>query len=264
MARWLRPSSRARPPSAARPSSSAAGCAARSAALGQPGRRPLCATLLDRRRGRRPRRRRPERAAFASCDTVGDSKQLDTDGDRAPEGGRLRLPCTWSAEQRVAAQLEEVVVDADPVPAEQLAPDAGHLPLDVVAGQRTVALDAAASGAGSAERSSLPLAFRGNAGRSTKAAGTMYAGSVRPSAARRSLSLAVQPGWRPRRPPAADRRGGPRAARPPPRARPGRRVSAASISPSSMRKPRILTWWSARPRNSSVPSVRQRARSPVR
>ena len=30
-------------------------------------------------------------------------------------------------------------------------------------------------------------------------------------------------------------------------------ASAASISPSSMRKPRTLTWWSSRPRNSSVP-----------
>ena len=38
----------------------------------------------------------------------------------------------------------------------------------------------------------------------------------------------------------------------------------ASISPSSMRKPRILTWVSRRPRNSSVPSRRQRPRSPVR
>ena len=44
----------------------------------------------------------------------------------------------------------------------------------------------------------------------------------------------------------------PRGRPPPPRAPPGARRSAASISPSSMRKPRILTWWSMRPRNSSV------------
>ena len=31
-------------------------------------------------------------------------------------------------------------------------------------------------------------------------------------------------------------------------------VRAVSISPSSMRNPRIFTWWSARPRNSSLPS----------
>ena len=35
-----------------------------------------------------------------------------------------------------------------------------------------------------------------------------------------------------------------------------------SISPSSMRKPRIFTCWSMRPRNSSVPSGRYRTRSP--
>ena len=43
------------------------------------------------------------------------------------------------------------------------------------------------------------------------------------------------------------------------------RRSAASISPSSMRKPRTFTCWSTRPRNSSrSPSASHRARSPVR
>ena len=45
---------------------------------------------------------------------------------------------------------------------------------------------------------------------------------------------------------------------------PGCAASAASISPSSMRKPRTLTWWSSRPRNSSSPSAAPAARSPVR
>ena len=45
---------------------------------------------------------------------------------------------------------------------------------------------------------------------------------------------------------------------------PGCRTSAVSISPSSTRKPRSFTWLSMRPRYSSVPSARQRARSPVR
>ena len=40
-------------------------------------------------------------------------------------------------------------------------------------------------------------------------------------------------------------------------------ANAASISPSSMRLPRIFTWWSKRPRYSSVPSGSQRHRSPV-
>jgi len=39
---------------------------------------------------------------------------------------------------------------------------------------------------------------------------------------------------------------------------------ADSISPGSMRKPRTLTWWSTRPRHSSTPPSRHRARSPVR
>ncbi len=42
------------------------------------------------------------------------------------------------------------------------------------------------------------------------------------------------------------------------------RMSAASISPGSMRKPRSFTCASARPKNSSTPSARHRARSPVR
>ena len=44
---------------------------------------------------------------------------------------------------------------------------------------------------------------------------------------------------------------------------PGQAASAASISAGSMRKPRILTCSSARPRYSSCPSGVQRARSPV-
>ena len=42
------------------------------------------------------------------------------------------------------------------------------------------------------------------------------------------------------------------------------RSSAASISPGSIRKPRSFSCWSARPTNSSTPSERHRARSPLR
>ena len=45
---------------------------------------------------------------------------------------------------------------------------------------------------------------------------------------------------------------------------PGCRSSTASISPGSIRNPRSFTCASARPRNSSTPSPRHRARSPVR
>ena len=68
----------------------------------------------------------------------------------------------------------------------------------------------------------------------------------------------------PRTPPAACRPARPRARRRRTRARRRASSSAASISPSSMRKPRIFTCSSRRPRNSSVPSARQRTRSPVR
>jgi hypothetical protein len=40
-------------------------------------------------------------------------------------------------------------------------------------------------------------------------------------------------------------------------------ASAASISPTSTRSPRILTWPSMRPANAIEPSGRRRARSPV-
>ena len=43
---------------------------------------------------------------------------------------------------------------------------------------------------------------------------------------------------------------------------PPQRSSTASISPGSIRKPRILSCWSAGPRNSGPPSARHRARSP--
>ena len=85
--------------------------------------------------------------------------------------------------------------------------------------------------------------------------------SMRPQR-RRIGTLAPPPP--PHRRPAACRRAAPRARSPPPAPPPACRVSAASISPGSMRKPRSFTCASARPRNSSTPSARQRARSPVR
>ncbi len=45
---------------------------------------------------------------------------------------------------------------------------------------------------------------------------------------------------------------------------PATAASADSTSPGSIRKPRIFTWSSARPRYSISPSARSRARSPVR
>ena len=71
-----------------------------------------------------------------------------------------------------------------------------------------------------------------------------------------------RPARAPGRQPAAVRRqpGAP----PPPTGASRKGLIACSISPSSIRRPRILTCRSARPRNSSWPSARQRTTSPVR
>ena len=93
----------------------------------------------------------------------------------------------------------------------------------------------------------------------------MYSGSrCLRKRAQRARRPAAAPGAARRRPPAACRRARPRAPPPRPRARRGAARSAASTSPSSMRKPRTFTWWSTRPRNSSTPSgapARQVARA---
>ena len=65
-------------------------------------------------------------------------------------------------------------------------------------------------------------------------------------------------------PPAAYRRDGPRGRSPPPAPPPSSAASAACTSPSSMRYPRILTCSSARPRYRSCPSAPQHTKSPVR
>ena len=85
----------------------------------------------------------------------------------------------------------------------------------------------------------------------------MYSGSRSARWARSSSAAGLALRLAPlRRRPAAGRGAPPRRRPPPPpRAPPGAQRSAASISPSSMRKPRILTWWSARPRNSIAPSA---------
>ncbi len=122
---------------------------------------------------------------------------------------------------------------------------------------RVSVTSAAKSGAGRARRSSLPLGVSGRTSRVTTAAGTMWSGSDWAAWAR---SWAESTG-----PPATTYA----------TSRSSRRTTVAcvtlscaantlSVSPSSMRKPRSLTWSSARPRYSSSPSRVQRARSPVR
>ena len=139
---------------------------------------------------------------------------------------------------------------------QHLGPDLGQRLLDLAL-RRLVAArarSASPSGAGSALRSSLPFGVSGSASSRTKAAGTMYSGS-RSARCARSASH-VQP-----RSSADAVRHQPLVARRVLARQHHRlahaadaRSSRASISPSSMRKPRIFTWKSLRPRNSIVPS----------
>ena len=121
------------------------------------------------------------------------------------------------------------------------------------------------SGSGSASRSTLPFGVqRQLARRARTRSGSCSSGTCSARKARRSLG--VGRGVRRRR---GRRRAGSRRARRggrrrPPRGCSGRRSSTVSISPGSIRKPRILIWRSVRPRKSIVPSGSQRARSPVR
>ncbi len=116
------------------------------------------------------------------------------------------------------------------------------------------------SGAGSSLRSTLPLAVSGSASIATYRAGTMCAGRLSARCARSTAGAAVPTVYA-------------TSCVPPGRSSrattvawdtPGWAASTDSISPSSIRKPRILTWWSARPMYSICPSAPQRTTSPVR
>ena len=112
-------------------------------------------------------------------------------------------------------------------------------------------------------RSALPELLNGISSTSWSRPGHMYAGSraasslwmtdaesVAPSRGSRKASSESYPPTLRTRTTACDT--------------PVQRPSAASISPSSIRKPRTFTWSSLRPRYSTFPSDSQRPRSPVR
>src|SRR2546421_1905664 len=130
---------------------------------------------------------------------------------------------------------------------------------------------AARSGAGSALRASLPFAVRGRASRRTKWVGTMYSGQAPRTSARswsirspgRSAGTSAAGRWATKY---ATRCLSPASSRATTTTSltAGCRLMAASISPGSIRKPRILTWWSIPPNHSSRPPGSQRARSPLR
>jgi hypothetical protein len=107
------------------------------------------------------------------------------------------------------------------------------------------------------------LGVSGNASSITSALGSMYSGNCAPNCRRSSAAPICAPASAIQYPtsrlsPGTSSRASTTASRTPPHA-----DSFASISPGSIRKPRIFTWKSLRPWNSSVPSSPQRPRSPV-
>ena len=151
-------------------------------------------------------------------------------------------------EDRVAAELEEVVVDADPLAAEHLGPDPRRATRSAgdVGGRPSSATVGLVRRGG--QRAAVELAVRRqrqrveqherrrhHVVRQRRAEEAAQLGRGR-TASRRADDVRDEP-LRRRRVLACD---DDRLAR-----RPACAASAASISPSSMRKPRILTWWSS-------------------
>ena len=101
------------------------------------------------------------------------------DRDRAIQG--RGEPCDeLDGLERVAAEVEEVIVNPDPLELEHIGPDAGERVLERVEGA-TYSADGSSGpgpGSGSALRSTLPLGERGKSSRVTNAEGTMYSGSA--------------------------------------------------------------------------------------
>ena len=148
----------------------------------------------------------------------------------APPPPRPRCPQPLDQphrQQRMPAQVEEVILRPDPVQPEHLArTPRTRSPRPHVAGPRPAA--ACSPGAGSAARSTFPLAVSGSASSTTTAAGTMYSGSRAAAYAarrRRQIRPVRRPGRR--RTHVADQppvsRACPRGPSPPPGPPPGRR-----------------------------------------
>ena len=168
-------------------------------------------------------------------------------------------------EKGMAAEGEEVVARADLGDRRECAP---RSPRGVARSRSQAArrsTGAAARPRRAREERGGPPSCSASAGRrraSRSAAGTMTSGKVARSVSMRSRSTigrsSVTYPTR-RRSSGGSSRATTTACRTPPTA-----SIAASISPSSMRWPRILTWLSARPRKSMRPSSRRHTRSPVR
>ena len=174
--------------------------------------------------------------------------------------------------QRVAAEREEVLVRAERRPVSASATDLGDPPRQRRRRPRPAralasgvpAATAGSGGRAATARSSLPFGVRGKL-RQHHELGRDH---VRRRGAGQSTAAAARPAGRPGRSGGCSRPTGWPSVSPNARtaasATAGWPVSRCSISPGSIRKPRILIWSSARPRISIRPSGCPRARSPVR
>ena len=240
----------------------------------QPVQEPQPALRIRQRDLRRPRPRAasgargrlppPSDSRSASAATLGASNRLriatSTSSARADPADQPRR------QQRVPAELEEVVVDADPLDPQHLGKQRAQDRL-----LRRRAAHAAAPPATNLrrrQRTPVELAVRRQRQplqHHDRRRHHVVRQAAADSAARSPAASSAAPAGRhhiAHQPLAAPRRR--------PRATtaacdtPACRSSTASISPGSIRNPRSFTCASARPRNSSTPSARHRARSPVR
>ena len=197
----------------------------------------LGSQLERRRRGRRTSAR-----ALLIRARSGRRRQVGDVG-AAEELGRVQLQTRLprprhhpDAEDRVDADVEEVLVDADTLAAQQLGRDPGEYLLRDGARGATYSVDESSpscvAGGRSADRSTLPLGESGSASRKTYEDGTIGSGHavLQPAPEfRRRRDRRRPPARRRRR--AVSRRGDPRGPRRPLRSRPG----AASARPRSRR-----------------------------
>ncbi len=227
--------------------------------------------------GRRRAAARPSRGAGTSggcrglaalacrLDARGEAPRRSGASNRSRSGSstcsasRMR-ETTWVASSEWPPRAKKFVVAADALDAQAPRPRSRRAAASTGVRGAIVGDASAAGGVGGGQRPAVHLAVgrerQGRRARRTRRAPCTRAARCRGGRAARARS---SPGLRPLR---GDHVGHQRAvAGPSSRASttasrtPGWRASAASISPSSMRKPRSLTWWSMRPRNSSVPSA---------
>ena len=219
--------------------------------------------LLRERERERRRRAPPARSPVASaraavCQPAREVRQhraarTASRGEASTPSACRTRETTRTASSECPPSSKKWSRAAHPLRAQHLGPDRRHrlAPSRPPAPRTRARRTRRRPGAGSALRSSLPFGVSGSASSRTYAAGTMYSGrrsaEMRAQRLRAGRSSPAQYATS-RRSPGASSRASTTASR-----TPACSGSRASISPSSMRKPRTFTWSSRRPRNSERP-----------